>query len=191
MSYGRYRDDDRGQPFDSRGEILVGRVKWFDPGKGFGFVQVEGIGKDPFLHANVLNQFGYRQIAEGATIRFVAQQSPKGLSVGSIESIDEGTAGPMERRDRGGHGVQGGQGRGGFDRREPEAAVEGSLEATVKWYNHDKGFGFFSNPGGEDLFVHATALRASGIQDLYEGDRYLVHIGTNRGRKCVVRIEPA
>lgn len=189
MSYGRYRDDQPDHSFDARGggEALVGRVKWFDPSKGFGFVQVEGVAKDPFLHANTLGQYGYREVAEGATIRFIPQQTPKGLSVGTIESIDESTAGRMGDRARDQRPAS--RGNGGFDRREAET-VEFSVEATLKWFNHDKGFGFFSNPGGDDLFVHVTALRASGLDDIRDGERFLVHVGSNRGRRCVVRLEP-
>ncbi|MBM84744.1 MAG: cold-shock protein [Rhodospirillaceae bacterium] len=41
----------------------------------------------------------------------------------------------------------------------------------VKWFNHAKGYGFIQpDEGGNDVFVHITALHKSGIQGLNEGD---------------------
>ena len=42
-------------------------------------------------------------------------------------------------------------------------------QGTVKWFNYTKGFGFVSQPGGEDIFVHHTAILADGFRTLPEG----------------------
>ena len=42
---------------------------------------------------------------------------------------------------------------------------------TVKWFNDAKGYGFISQEGGEDVFVHHTAIQMDGFRTLKEGDR--------------------
>jgi len=41
----------------------------------------------------------------------------------------------------------------------------------VKWFNEKKGYGFISQEGGEDVFVHYTAIQARGFRTLHEGQR--------------------
>ncbi len=52
---------------------------------------------------------------------------------------------------------------------------------TVKWFNGAKGYGFISREGGEDVFVHHTAIQAEGYRTLEEGQA--VEFTIERGPK--------
>ena len=52
---------------------------------------------------------------------------------------------------------------------------------TVKWFNDAKGYGFISQEGGEDVFVHYTAIAGEGFRTLKEGSR--VEFDVVRGPK--------
>ena len=54
-------------------------------------------------------------------------------------------------------------------------------QGTVKWFNDAKGYGFIRNEGGEDVFVHYSAIQANGFKSLAEGDR--VEFEVTRGPK--------
>ena len=142
-------------------------VKWYNPDKGFGFVQLADGSGDAFLHVSVVERSGHDTVPPGATLEVRAGPGPKGPQVTEILSVDSSTAQQEPAR-----------------RARPErpvypptdqAAIEES--GTVKWYNAVKGFGFIaSDRGGKDIFVHASALERSGITGLTEGQRVAVDV---------------
>ena len=78
-----------------------------------------------------------------------------------------------------GHRVQGGGGLvqnadGGVFQKDAgdEMCIRDRYQGTVKWFNAEKGFGFISNDnGGEDVFVHFSAIQTSGYRQLEEGQK--------------------
>jgi len=52
---------------------------------------------------------------------------------------------------------------------------------TVKWFNPEKGFGFIEREGGEDVFVHFSAIKAQGYKSLEEGQR--VQFDVEKGQR--------
>ena len=55
-------------------------------------------------------------------------------------------------------------------------------QGTVKWFNADKGFGFIAqDDGGEDVFVHFSAIQTSGYRSLDEGQR--ISFDVEQGQK--------
>ncbi|HEX8570586.1 MAG TPA: cold-shock protein [Caulobacteraceae bacterium] len=93
---------------------ISGKVKWFDPGKGYGFIVPDDPSKtgmkDVLLHVTSLRDTGRESALEGATIVCEVARRPKGWQVTHIEEIDESSAPPPgERPSRGldGRGVDG------------------------------------------------------------------------------------
>jgi CspA family cold shock protein len=52
-------------------------------------------------------------------------------------------------------------------------------KGTVKWFNNEKGYGFIRRASGDDVFVHHSAIQASGFKSLNEGDQVEFTIGEN------------
>ncbi len=58
-------------------------------------------------------------------------------------------------------------------------------QGTVKWFNPTKGFGFITpDAGGNDVFVHISAVEASGLQGLNEGQKVEYEITESRGKEA-------
>lgn len=55
------------------------------------------------------------------------------------------------------------------------------VQGTVKWFSNEKGYGFIAQPGGEDIFVHYSAIQGTGYRTLNEGDR--VEFEVTQGQK--------
>ncbi|MCE8535866.1 cold shock domain-containing protein [Ruegeria pomeroyi] len=149
-----------------------GRVKWFDPAKGYGFVVADEGGPDILLHVNVLRNFGQSSVADGAAIEIMTHRTDRGVQAVEVVGIV-----PPERPET----VL----LSDFAEMDPDAIRAAPLEpARVKWFDKGKGFGFANVFGrNEDVFLHIEVLRQSGLSDLQPGEALAMRvIDGKRGR---------
>jgi CspA family cold shock protein len=150
---------------DPEMEAIVGRVKWFDATRGFGFLVSEQVDGDVLLHFSVLREHGRRSVPEGATIECVPVRLDRGLQAKKVLSIDTSTALPQPIRSS----------IPAAERADRKALAEaaGAFEPVeVKWFNRVRGYGFVKRPdelGGEDVFVHMETVRISHLPELQPG----------------------
>lgn len=150
---------------DKDGRRVLGKVKWFDPVKGFGFVISDEGGPDILLHANVLRNFGQSSVADAARIEVQVQQTERGVQATEVLRIEPPVgASPLPLAD--------------FAEMDPEEIRTAPLvPARVKWFDKAKGFGFanvFGKP--DDVFLHIEVLRRSGLADLQPGEALAVRV---------------
>jgi CspA family cold shock protein len=63
---------------------------------------------------------------------------------------------------------------------------------TVKWFNAQKGFGFIQpEGGGNDVFVHISAVQKAGLQTLNENQRVSYEVVTERGKQAAANLRLA
>jgi cold shock protein len=175
-----------GAPPVGFGPEISASVKWFNPEKGFGFVELSDGSGDVFLHINALSPSGYTAVQPGATLRVRVGQGQKGRQVTEVLSVDESTAqAPAPRGPR-----MGGPGMGAGPRRPALPGSGQEMTGTVKMYNAIKGFGFVAVPNAEkDVFVHASVLQRNGLTALSEGQSVVVEVvqGTKGPEAIAVR----
>jgi CspA family cold shock protein len=67
-------------------ERIVGTVKWFNSGKGYGFIEREG-GPDVFVHFSSIQAEGFRSLEQGQKVEFTIEQGQKGPQAASVTIV--------------------------------------------------------------------------------------------------------
>ena len=148
---------------------VIGKVKWFDTVKGYGFIvpdssteaDLEG---DVLLHITALRSYGQSFAVEGARLVADAVIRDRGWQAVNIIELDT-----------------------------PRSAGEVAFTlVTVKWFNKTKGYGFVrTEDSDEDVFVHAVVTRNVGLEHLEPGDQFLADVQQGSKGKHVAAAKPA
>ena len=160
-----------GEPTD--GVMAEGAVKWFNPEKGYGFVELAGGGGDAFLHLKTLRQIGRETVPSGAKVRALVRSGSRGTQVIRVVEVDAASA--VERPVRPAR------------RPAPDPSHAFELTGKVKWFDDARGFGFVaSDDFGKDVFVHSSILAASGVAYLLDGQTVSMRVvETPKGREAI------
>jgi CspA family cold shock protein len=141
---------------------VIGRIKWFNQFKGYGFVEVDNIAEDVFLHFSTINKSGMERLNNKDVILCNIVRSPKGYHVGEIVELLHSNKYEVGQES-------------------PQIVL-----ATMKWFNPTKGFGFAQLDSGEDIFVHSSLLKKHKMTTIEPGQEIkLITHRTNFGYEAV------
>lgn len=164
----------------STSPMQSGTIKWFDPKKGFGFVEADTGGPDILLHINVLLNFGRSSIADKARVDFFAQVTSRGTQVVRVTAVH-----PPEYFY--GNTLATTDDTADWD---VDAFADVPLEpARVKWFDNGKGYGFANVFGKrDDVFLHIDMIQRSGLSDLQTGEALAIGVVDGERGQLAVRV---
>ena len=151
-----------------------GVVKFFNAGKGFGFIQRDDGGEDVFVHISAVERAGLEGLGEGQQLEFTLVD--RGGKISASDLVVVGDVIPVAKKPDA-----------------PQRQLTGEkATGTVKFFNSMKGFGFITRDDGQpDAFVHISAVERSGLRELNEGDKLEFDIEVDRrGKYSAVNLVP-
>ena len=160
----------------------TGTVKWFNSQKGFGFITPDSGGNDLFVHQSEIQSEGFRTLNDNEKVTYTV--SEEGGKLKAIGVQGDGGGGTGGRGPRGGRNST-------QPRKWPEDVnpSEGKQIGAVKWFNSEKGFGFIAPAnGGDDLFVHQSAIHAPGFRSLMEGEEVEYNVIDEGGKSKAIDV---
>ena len=144
---------------------MTGIVKWFNQYKGYGFVEIEGIPEDVFVHFSVVNQSGIKNLSKNDVIVCSVQRSGRGYQIMKIKKILSPSKYPMTKETK-------------------------KVTAVMKWFNPAKGFGFAQLRSGDDVFIHACLLKKLNLGNIEPNKKIKLLIQhTNLGYEAIDILE--
>jgi cold shock protein len=153
-------------------------VKWFNPEKGFGFVEIADGSGDAFLSAKALQAAGRENVSPSARLSVFVGSGEKGRQVTKIVAIEEGAQSAPAYATA-----------SASQPKRPEADLSNAkwVVGKVKWFSVEKGMGFVAAEDcGKDVFVHISVVKKAQMADLSEGQRISMRVTvTAKGRQAV------
>jgi cold shock protein len=67
---------------------VLGKVKWFNNAKGYGFLEQDGSDKDVFVHFSAIQSDGFRTLKEGEAVEFEITEGPKGMQAANVKKAN-------------------------------------------------------------------------------------------------------
>lgn len=157
---------------ETKVERIEAHVKWYNPGKGYGFLYQDGKTGDIMIHFSLLDAIKCPYIKVGDIVTCDVAQSEHGLQAVSVTEVKYESPEPR---------VLSKFYMSKLAPVDPESLKE--LEGVLKWYNPDKGYGFIRpDDGTQELFLHFSVLYQAGYTFLEPGARILAKVAqTERG----------
>lgn len=141
---------------------VLAKVKWFNQFKGYGFVEVEEISEDVFLHFSVVDSSKISSLNNNDIILCEITHANNKYQVSNILEVTH------------------------HDKHAIEDEPPEEMDVIVKWFNPSKGFGFGKLSCGEDVFIHANLLKIRKIHTLEQGEKVRLLIRkTNYGYEAI------